>query len=649
MARNKRVTSKSSQPTLRVAGLNPTASQNMAPKTLVLESDQKVSSQPLSEKEMSARREYKKVVTGAGGYFNNKSASAYNSGGYSDSSGGNFYSPQLSTDFLEKPQNLRERRAWYRHFYNANEIVGSAIDLHSTIPLSKIRLQKPKAKNPHLAEYSYRFFTKMCDKIKMLKTLLEMSHEYWLLGNCFAFAEDHLPYEGLNDDAKEALKFKGKVRSDSLLKDFGITDSDPNYTGITKIIVLPPDQVRVTKIPFADNPLIEYVPDPETKSAIARFEETHGQAFEGLSESSRPKIPESIRTAVSDGGALPLDTDPNTGSFVYHLARKKSQYEVMGVSILERCINTLLIKDKLRQAQTSIASRHMTPIRVVSGEQLSDTDVDDLRMQVDMALMDPDYSIISNYTINWEEYGSNQRLLELTTEYDHQDADLFAGLGVTKEMMTGEASYAGSKISMEILNIQYLLFRDMLQDYIEKHLFEPVARRKGFIETDEYGEEHVIYPKFSFTRMSLKDSDQAFEQAFQLYQKGSLPVDTILEFLGFDPELAEAQLKKDMFTVNDASFNALVQAAYQAAANDLVAKSDLTAKAADALGLKVVAAPPEGDAAAPGGDAGASVGGLRFASAEMKELGQLMANDPDGIQKVIQFLRKRNGKANTGS
>lgn len=627
---------KAKQPTIRVAGLNVPAD---APGTVILTQDQRIASQPLSSKEMDARREYKKIVTSAGGFLNKNASGGYSSGGVADSSGGNFYSPQLSTDFLEKPQNLRERRAWYRHFYNSNEKVGAAIDLHSTIPLSKIRLQKPKAKNAHLAEYSYRFFIKMCDKIKLLKTLMEISHEYNLLGNAFCFAEDHLPYEGLGAEASEALKLKGKARSDMLLKEFGITDSDPNYQGLMKIIILPPDQVRPTKIPFADNPLIEYVPDPETKSAISRYEETHGQAFEGLSESSRPKIPESIRQAVSDGGALPLDTDPNTGSFVYHMARKKSQYEIMGVSILERCINTLLINDKLRQAQTSIASRHMTPIRVVTGEQLSDMDVEDLRQQVDMALMDPDYSIISNYTINWEEYGSNQRLLELTAEYEHQDNDLYAGLGVTKEMLTGEASYSGSKISMEILNTQYLLFRDMLQEYVEKYLFEPVARRKGFIETDEYGEEHLIYPKFTFSRMSLRDSDSAFEQAFQLYQKGSLPVETILEFLGFDAELAEAKLKKDLWTVNDASFNALVQASYQAAANDLVAKSNLTSRAAESLGLEIMPAPPP-EGGAPGADAGGG-GGLRFANEDMTKLLKLAGEDPEGIAKVLEYLQKR--------
>jgi hypothetical protein len=103
-----------------------------------------------------------------------------------DSGTSQFYSPQLSTDFLEKPQNLRERRAFYRFFYNTNEIVGQAIDVHSTLPLSKLRLVPPKGKNQHQNKYIMRFFEKMCDDMKLFKTLIEVTHEYLLFGNCLA-------------------------------------------------------------------------------------------------------------------------------------------------------------------------------------------------------------------------------------------------------------------------------------------------------------------------------------------------------------------------------------------------------------------------------------------------------------------------------
>ena len=53
--------------------------------------------------------------------------------------------------------------------------------------------------------------------------------------------------------------------------------------------------------------------------------------------------------------------------------------------MLERCLRILVYRDKLRQAQTSIASRHMTPIRLVYAEDMDANDVEALREQVDLA------------------------------------------------------------------------------------------------------------------------------------------------------------------------------------------------------------------------------------------------------------------------
>ena len=78
-----------------------------------------------------------------------RSKIAYPSGGGTTSaSAGNFYSPELSTDFLELPQSIDEKRNYYRFFYQSHPFVGQAIDLHTELPLSKIRLGMPKAKDP---------------------------------------------------------------------------------------------------------------------------------------------------------------------------------------------------------------------------------------------------------------------------------------------------------------------------------------------------------------------------------------------------------------------------------------------------------------------------------------------------------------------
>jgi hypothetical protein len=487
---------------------------------------------------------------------------------------------------------------------------------------------------------------------------VEEDHTYQVAGysthNCFIYSEDHNPYEVEEGDKEgEAqvgeMKEWGKTEAERLFKEFKVVDKDPNYKGWRKLIILPPDQVRIKKIPFSDESLIEFIPDPETRKSILSTQDPSYYPLSPEEERSLPRLPRSLSMDLQKNGSIPLDTDPFSGSYVYHMARKKSQYETLGVSILERCINTLLLQDKLRQAQTQIASRHMTPIRVVWAEDLSDVDVENLREQVDLALVDPDFSIIANYEVHWEEMGSNGRLLELSTEYEHIENSLFAGLGVTREILTGEGTYAGNKMTLEILNTQYLLFRELLQEYVEEYLFKPVAKKKGFIEKDKYGREKLIYPKLSFTRLAIKDNDTFFDQAMQLYNKGSISIDVILEMLNIDPISTKKKIEADLFTVNDFAFNQLMANVYNVAGQALVEKYTVAERLANYMNLDQLPPPPPGEEGAGGlgGSMGGGLGGMgRFSSSGMDDKRQaalakllsLVMKHPEKLDKIADYL-----------
>jgi hypothetical protein len=559
----------------------------VVPKPRVVISSENPVPSRLTEKEIQARvqRKYSTSTT-----FGSLRSASNNTFGMRfadtlDSGTSNFYSPQLSTDFLEKPQNLRERRAFYRFFYNSNEIVGRAIDIHSTLPLSKLRLIPPKGKNTHQNKYVMKFFEDMCDNMKLFRTLIDISHELNLYGNSFNYIQDSDYLDGNTPEESSQKKEIVKQKSEFLKQKYQIEDKDPLYKGWEKIIVLPPDQVRIRKMPLSDEVAIEYVPDAQTKEFIVQG----GYSYSGAAENEKKKfsIPTDLQDKVRQSGVIPLDTDPYTGSFCFHLARKKSQYEPTGTSMIERCINTLILLDKLRQAQTSIASRHMTPMRIVWADQLNAEDVDNLREQVDMALVDPDYSIIANYEVHWEEMGSQGRLLDVEAENNAGLDRLLAGLGVTREILTGEGSYTGSRISLEIMNTEYLLFREIIQDFVENYLFKPVAKKKGFVEYDDYGNEILLYPKLSFTRLAIRDNDHFFDAAFQLYQKGSISIDLLLDILNIDPVSTREKLEKDLFTVNDSTFNELQRNLYTNAAQALTERSDVVEKLAVYLKLNM--------------------------------------------------------------
>lgn len=551
----------------------------------------------LTEKERAARSMQRLANVGMGGFGSVGNTTLSNSQ--------NFFSFHLTTDFLELPQSVQERREVYRKIYESDAVVAQSIDLHTELPLSKIRLAAPKPyrapkgfKSPsEYGKYILNFFQKMCDRVDLLEVLLMAVHHYWLDGVAPIFAEDS------QVDVPEELGFEDiqVVKEDYIDEDgnpgqrevkVGIERPDRedlelayfqrHYKGWERLIVLPIEQLNITTYSFTNKCRVELIPNSQDKALIEQ-----AKLGDPISQEMVEEIPEEVRDYIEQGQPIPLGTDPDEGSFVYLLQGRRSAGSRLGRSILDRCLNDLLYREKLRQAQTQIASRAMTPKRIVWAEGLSEIDTDDLRAQVDLALMDPDYSIVTNYEVRWEEMGARDRLLDIQTEYEYVDRRLYAGLGVTEGLLSGESMYSGDRLNLEIINNRYILLRERLQKYVHEFLFKPVARRKGFVEIDEWGDEVVLIPTLSFTRLPLRDSQDIYDQIFNLYSKGSIPVDYLLDLLNIDAEDARAKLERDMFTVNDATFNEVVRGLYSSVSQPLADKTNLMEKLAEYMGLEI--------------------------------------------------------------
>jgi hypothetical protein len=516
-------------------------------------------------------------------------------GGTSTGSGGNFYSPEMSTDFLEIAQSLDELRQYFRFFYDNDAFVGQAIDVHTEIPLSKTRFGLPKAKDAELSHRAQRFCDKWEKRVRgggagglpgLPARLMEIVHEYHTIGEVFVWVEDSSPDEP--EDVRMETVRTVDAEGNTLEKKVERADADErsikwlkkNYKGWSKIDILPPEQVQVETFPFSDEVLIQLVIDSKSKSIVEQAK-TGDVDAKRIVEGMSPEIVDAILRGESK---VTLNTDPEAGSFCAYLARKRSPYEKRGRSILQRCLRTLVYRDKLRQAQTSIASRNMTPTRVVWAEGLDVADIELLREQIDMSLMDPDYSIIANYQLNWEEMSSNGRLLDLNSEYDLTDRQLYAGLGVTEGLLSGETSFSGDRIHLEVINTRYMLLRETISTFVQEMLLRPMCARMGFIEEDEDGEEVVIYPTLSFTRLGLRDNDSTFDQLFNLYQKGSVDVYTIFELLNLDPQVVEERLMASVGKITDPMFNEVLRGMYSRIGDSLAEKSNAAEKIAVYLG-----------------------------------------------------------------
>src|SRR5208282_2298180 len=237
-----------------------------------------------------------------------------------------------------------------------------------------------------------------------------------------------------------------------------------------------------------------------------------------------------------------------------------------GRSILQRCLRTVIYREKLRQVQSTIASRNMTPKTLVVAPDIPISEITTLRAHIDEAKSDPDYSVVVNYDCQWNEIGSEGRLLVLDGEWNHSN----------------------SRTQLELMNTVYTQFRDLITGIVEDQMFKPIAMKKGFYEMDRYGRPRWIVPKVTFSRMALRDSGDLYDMLFNLYSKGSLPVDIILEFLNIDAEDCKRKLEDNLFTVNDSKFNEALSAIYNGMGEWLMNKTDLGKRVAEGMTLNEV-------------------------------------------------------------
>lgn len=527
-------------------------------------------------------------------FYNNTYMNGGRSGGMGDVPPFIALMNEMNGGVLYYPTTLKEKYEFYRYYYRSDPYVKAATDMNTDLPLSRLLLRMPKMEDKKRAKKIQRFYENMIDELHLYDKLHSLLFEQNIIGNAYCFVQ----YS------------EEKKRWD-------------------KLTILPPEEVNVANYPLSDIKQIQYRPE-QLISTVMKYNlnvesyEKYLESVEQLSEEDQAVLQdvsyEFVKQIKEHNGVLKFDTDPyhgdgddKIGSFVFHFAHKRHEYQDLGVSPLECIMTSLLQKTHYMFTQLSLASRNMTPRNLIVADKITAEALDDLRDQVDQSMLSPDYSIVTNYQVQWEQIGADNRLIDLQRENEVIENQLFAGLGVTRELLTGEGMYSGNKISIEILNTKYLLVREMLQRFVEESLFRPVALQNGFYEDDEDGNRMWFYPKLGFTRLTIRDNQEVFDQLFQLYQKGSLPIGMILDIFNINSDDVDEELKKDLFTVKDATYNEMLRQAYSSMGDKLIENTDLVKQVAESIvgptGKKLKYTGEDAGEGGEGGDESLGLGG----------------------------------------
>lgn len=495
-----------------------------------------------------------------------------------------------------------ERFILFRYFYRTNPIVGRILDLHTEIALSKVRLEAPQNAPTIVRDYVMSFYNKIFERLDLMEKFKDLVLQDFIYGESYAVVDDYYKEEPncLQDiesiavsnfvPSREDSVFMSNIENRYIEDPLKVPVSDRLRYLNTKFINFNaryrgPVDFRVIKFYY----ISEYFKNDDIDYDAIRLELSQG--FRNLL--SNPQITvEDLRDIGYSEGMLSLVKQFSNTSIIIDNNYLSGEPYIMnfdkfeGSSLLYRVTDACLEYDAAKRALKAKLRLLGKAGRVVTSEGLSEEQLQDLTNEVEFMMDHPTHAIVANYNINWQEVNDfvKSELNDLVTSIDRIKSELSDGLGMPASLISGESQYTGDTIKIEIINNQYFALKLKFQNLINKRFIKPIAIRKGFITLDQWGEPVLIYPKVAFSLTNLRSQD-VFDTLFQLYQKGSLPVDVLYDVLNLDGDAMEAALRKDLWTLKNDKANEIVSSIYGAASEEMVQNTNVLAKIMQALGL----------------------------------------------------------------
>lgn len=451
------------------------------------------------------------------------------------------YDPIL---FLFPKDRIEEINKRLRHYYETEPIVGSAIDLHTNLPISDFYLSCSKRENQV-------YWNNWKDRVGLIESLRAMVYDYWLLGESIA-----------------------------------IPSWDQFNMEISHFVQIPPENIDIYQSYVSPKKIFMLKPDGKL-SEIVNSAEPESQAIVGAMD---PELVESIRKGVP----YFLGTDDK----VIYLARTTSKYRSRGVSILSRVVKDLLYKGKLRLLQLAFCDRHSRPLKIIKlgseskGWLPSTSQFETFKQLFNSTINDPDPTLVWHFGISVDYVGTQEKIMNLIQEFDWIDKQVMAGLFVNEDMIYGNSpASVRDNISVRILMLRYNDLREKIERFLTTHVFLPMARARRmykneklakemeknmyvyaskhnkkiganpfennniFVEANSaYGIEAYDIPKPIWKKINVFNNTQEQQLILNLEEKGKLPFDIVLESLGFDPSIIAQKLKEQESTVFDPVF-----------------------------------------------------------------------------------------------
>ncbi len=475
-------------------------------------------------------------------------------------------------------------------------VISRAIKLHTKLPLSSLRLQKPDHQIDIVQDYVFDYFEDLIEDTNFRRELKKILTNYWTFGEGVGIIEDDYQFvkdtvldpsldktslpeldqelvqelEKINADYNKdpaSVKWDDKLK---VLKNY-ILDINKDFKGIVNFKSIFPLDIIGTLF----NPDIDYyiyqIPRSDTLNTYFSNKTIDAKAMAtlkkmGYSEALIKKNLDSLENCIE------VDNDPFNEDGIF--AVRLSPDENLGVdssilnSALEPAVQNL---NAIRRANTLVSLSSKID-RIVTAEKASQGQLEQLQDDLQLMAENPEGAMLAvNFDVSIEEISLSVREgLDLDDVIERTDKEILSSMGMPEELIRDGGTYGSGFLKVELLTNEYVELRNTMKDFIENQIFKPIAIKKGFVTVDDWGKTVPLYPTIRFDKFSLSRSSEDLSQMMSMVSDNQLPVEILLEHMGYNAEDIEQKLLRQQSTILNESVQELIDNAISGLEDTLV-------------------------------------------------------------------------------
>ncbi|MGA1354184.1 MAG: hypothetical protein ACO32I_05335 [Candidatus Limnocylindrus sp.] len=453
------------------------------------------------------------------------------------------------------PTSVKNLFHWCRYYYLTNPAVNSAITKMAEYPVTDLTFKTDD-------DVLRQKYMRIVRNINLKAARVEIGLDYYTYGN--AFVSVMFPFRKFLTcaECKHTHDIKAKsTKYKWVSQKYQLTCAKCGFVGFAKardqylksvrditILRWDPERIDLSHDAFTGKTTYYYEIPPEIQNEIRMGRKERIET-----------TPEVFIRAVQLQRKVMLSADN-----LYHFKRPTLAQKSMGwgVPLVMPVLKDLHYLGVLRRSQEAIAQEHIVPLRIVfpqAGTATSDpysmVNLGDWKQEITKQLsqwkLDPNRIPIMPVPLGVQTIGGDGRALILHQEYRVWMEHIIAGMGVPPEFVFGGIQFSGTNLTMFQLHNKFLGYIDDQRELVYDFILGKIAAFMGYPPIDG-----------DFRPFKMADDMQRTMLYFQLVQAQKLSERTLLEDLGFDPEVESRKMDAERGRSLELQRRMLVQQAH---------------------------------------------------------------------------------------